>query len=58
MVAVPLKDVPDEQTCYAFRNDTIGSRGFITAVTRTAGPRSFGGAGLCAGRWLGGRDSG
>ncbi len=30
--------------CRAFGDDTIGSRGFIAAVTRTAGPRSFGGA--------------
>jgi hypothetical protein len=30
----------------AFGDDTIGSRGFIAAVTRTAGPRPFGGAGL------------
>ncbi len=30
----------------AFRDDTIGSRGFIAAVTRTVGPRPFGGAGL------------
>ena len=33
-------------TRYAFGDDTIGSRGFIAAVTRTAGPRPFGGAGL------------
>jgi hypothetical protein len=33
-------------TRYAFGDDTIGSRGFIAAVTRTAGPQSFGGAGL------------
>ncbi len=32
-------------TSYAFRDDTIGSRGFIAAVTRTAWPRPFGGAG-------------
>ncbi len=31
---------------YSFGDDTIGSRGFIAAVTRTAGPRLFGGAGL------------
>ncbi len=38
---------------------TISSRGFIAAVTRTAGPRSFEGAGLsrCTDQWLGGRDS-
>ena len=29
---------------YIIGEDTIGSRGFIAAVTRTAGPRSFGGA--------------
>jgi hypothetical protein len=34
-------------TRYAFGDNTIGSRGFIAAVTRTAGPRPFGGAGLC-----------
>ena len=33
-------------TRYAFEDDTIGSRGFIAAVTRTARPRSFGGEGL------------
>ena len=33
-------------TRYAFGDDTIGSRGFIAAVTRTAGPLPFGGAGL------------
>jgi hypothetical protein len=33
-------------TRYAFGDYTIGSRGFIAAVTRTAGPRPFGGAGL------------
>ncbi len=33
-------------TRYAFGDDTIGSRGFIAAVTQTAGPRPFGGAGL------------
>jgi hypothetical protein len=31
--------------------------GFIAAVTRTAGPRPFGGAGLWVDQWLGGRDS-
>ena len=31
---------------YAFGDDTIGSREFIAAVTRTAGPRPFGGEGL------------
>jgi hypothetical protein len=31
-------------TRYAYGDDTIGSRGFITAVTHTAGPRLFGGA--------------
>ncbi len=47
-------------TRYAFGDDTcntIGSRGFIAAVTRTAGPPSFGGAGLCVDQWLGWRDS-
>jgi hypothetical protein len=33
-------------TRYAFGDDTIGSRGFIAAVTRTTGPRPFRGAGL------------
>jgi hypothetical protein len=33
-------------TRYAFGDDTIGSRGFITAITRTTWPRPFGGAGL------------
>ena len=33
-------------TRYAFGDDTIDSRGFIAAVTRTTGPRPFGGAGL------------
>ena len=35
-------------TRYAFGDDTIGSRGFIAALTRrrTAGPRPFGGASL------------
>ena len=36
-------------TRYAFGDDTIGSRGFIAAVTRTAGPRPFGG------EWTSGR---
>jgi hypothetical protein len=27
---------------YAFGDDTIGSQGFIAAVTRTAGPRPLG----------------
>ena len=31
--------------------------GFIAAVTRTTGPRSFGGAGLYVDQWLGERDS-
>jgi hypothetical protein len=45
--AVPPEDVPeDEPDSYAFGDDTIGSRGFIATVTRTAGPRPFGGAGL------------
>ncbi len=44
-------------TCYAFGDDNIGAQGFIAAVTRTAGPRPFGGAGLCVDQWLGGRDS-
>ncbi len=42
-------------TRYASGDDTIGFRGFI-AVNRTAGPRSFGGAGLWVDQWLGGRD--
>jgi hypothetical protein len=33
-------------TRYAFGDDTIGSLGFIAAVTRTTGPRPFGGADL------------
>ncbi len=33
-------------TRYAFGDDTIGSGGFIAAVTRTAWPLPFGGAGL------------
>ncbi len=33
-------------TSYAFGDDTIGSRGLIATVTRTAGPRAFRGAGL------------
>ncbi len=33
-------------TRFSFGDDTIGSWGFIAAVTRTAGPRPFGGAGL------------
>ncbi len=33
-------------TSYAFGDDTNGSRGFIAAVTRTAGPRPFGGEDL------------
>jgi hypothetical protein len=32
-------------TRYAFGDNTIGSRGFTAAVTRTAGPRPFGGSG-------------
>ncbi len=45
------EDPADETRCalltrYAFGDDTIRSRGFIAAVTRTAGPRPFGGAGL------------
>jgi hypothetical protein len=44
-------------TRYAFGDDTIGSLRFIAAVTRTAGLRPFGGAGLCVDQWLGGRDS-
>ncbi len=44
-------------TRYAIGYDTIGSRRFIAAVTWSAGPRPFGGAGLFAEQWLGGRDS-
>ncbi len=47
--AVPQDDVPEDErallTRYAFRDDTFGSWGFISAVSRTAGPRSFGGEG-------------
>ncbi len=52
------KDVPDVLTRYAIRDCTISSLAFIAAVIRATGPRSFGGAGLCAdrSRWLGGRE--
>ncbi len=50
------KDVPDVLTRYVIGDCTVCSLAFIAAVIRTTGPRSFGGAGLCAGRWLGGRE--
>ncbi len=42
---------------YVYGDDTIGSLGFIAAVTRTTGQRPFGGVGQCADQRLGGRDS-
>jgi hypothetical protein len=60
--AAPPEDVPESRgpcrrtRCallprYAFGDDTIGSRGFIAAVTRTAGPRPFAGADLLVNQW-------
>jgi hypothetical protein len=50
-VSFVLRDAPSISRCallarYAFADGTIGSRGFIAAVTRIAGPRLFGGTGL------------